>query len=213
MYIHDALKAETYPNQTTLSKKFELKNITMGRAVSFMRDSMGAPIDYDPVRKGYYYTDKNYELVFKADDTKDTVKIAEAKESFAQFVGIDFSEMDKLETITDLGMPGQSDIETNLSCKYSGRNYCGGNLWIGFKVFALSQECQLCIGVFEDYNNKGRKVTDALQGLRQNYIAEDCPIDYGYWLYVLLNKELLYTSPDVARSELLHQLDFLSLCI
>lgn len=110
-------------------------------------------------------------------------------------------------------MPGQSDIETNLNCKYSGRTYCDGKLWIGFKVFPLSQECQLCIGVFEDYNNKGRKVSDALQGLRQNYIAEDSSIDWGYWLYVLQDKKLLDVSPEVARSELIQQLDFLSPCV
>ncbi|MEW6489322.1 MAG: WYL domain-containing transcriptional regulator [Thermodesulfobacteriota bacterium] len=51
-----------YPNARTLAERFELSNRTAYRAVEFLRDRLGAPLEYDPSRKGYRYADETFAL-------------------------------------------------------------------------------------------------------------------------------------------------------
>ena len=49
-------------NATTLSKITEMNPRTIHRDIEYMRDMMGAPIEYDPKRKSFYYSQENYYL-------------------------------------------------------------------------------------------------------------------------------------------------------
>jgi len=52
----------TYPNTTALANQFEISSKTAARAIAFMRDRLGAPLEYDASRKGYLYADDSFEL-------------------------------------------------------------------------------------------------------------------------------------------------------
>ena len=58
--IHKEIRDGKYPNTTELARKFnDGKGIsTISRDIEFLRDRFYAPIEYDFVRKGYYYTEK-----------------------------------------------------------------------------------------------------------------------------------------------------------
>jgi predicted DNA-binding transcriptional regulator YafY len=58
--IHKEIRDGNYPNTTELAKKFnDGKGIsTISRDIEFLRDRFYAPIEYDYIRKGYYYTEK-----------------------------------------------------------------------------------------------------------------------------------------------------------
>ena len=58
--IHKEIRDGKYPNTTELAKKFnDGKGIsTISRDIEFLRDRFYAPIEYDYIRKGYYYTEK-----------------------------------------------------------------------------------------------------------------------------------------------------------
>ena len=49
-------------NASTLAKLTEMTSRTIYRDIDYMRDIMGAPIEYDPVKRSFYYTEKNYFL-------------------------------------------------------------------------------------------------------------------------------------------------------
>ena len=49
-------------NASTLAKITEMNPRTIYRDIEYMRDMMGAPIEYDPQKKSYYYSEKNYFL-------------------------------------------------------------------------------------------------------------------------------------------------------
>jgi predicted DNA-binding transcriptional regulator YafY len=51
-----------YPNAVSLAKRFELSRKTAKRDIAFLRDRLGAPLEYDPARRGYYYSDKSFRL-------------------------------------------------------------------------------------------------------------------------------------------------------
>jgi len=54
--IHQALASGSYPNATRLAQEIEVVTKTIHRDIEFMRDRLGLPIEYDPRRYGYHYT-------------------------------------------------------------------------------------------------------------------------------------------------------------
>jgi len=56
------VRAKRFPNAATLAKQFEISSKTAQRSIDFMRDRIGAPLEYDPRRKGYCYSDDSFSL-------------------------------------------------------------------------------------------------------------------------------------------------------
>lgn len=61
-WFHKFIKAGKYPNAKDLSEQFEISHRTAQRTIEFMRDRIQAPLEYDYLNKGFYYSDKTYEL-------------------------------------------------------------------------------------------------------------------------------------------------------
>jgi proteasome accessory factor B len=53
--IHQALQANSFPNASSLARATEVTAKTIHRDLEFMRDRLNLPLEYDAVRKGYYY--------------------------------------------------------------------------------------------------------------------------------------------------------------
>ena len=56
MRVHSALKGKQFPNCRKLADELEVSAKTIQRDVDFMRDRLALPIEYDPIRFGFYYT-------------------------------------------------------------------------------------------------------------------------------------------------------------
>jgi len=56
--IHQALKGGGYPNAASLARQLEVSSKSIHRDLEFMRDRLGLPIEYDPTRFGYYYSEE-----------------------------------------------------------------------------------------------------------------------------------------------------------
>lgn len=63
LQIHAKIKSGCYPNSKQLAYDLETSEPTINRDIEYLRDSRGAPIEYDHVNRGYYYTE-DYELFF-----------------------------------------------------------------------------------------------------------------------------------------------------
>lgn len=63
-FIDRAIRAGTWPNGTTLGRQLEVTPRTAQRDLEFLRDRLQAPIEFDAVRNGYHYTDRDYQLPF-----------------------------------------------------------------------------------------------------------------------------------------------------
>lgn len=61
-WFHRKVKDGKYPNATTLARKFEISRKTAQRQIERMKLDLLAPLEYDPVRKGYRYEDESFEL-------------------------------------------------------------------------------------------------------------------------------------------------------
>jgi predicted DNA-binding transcriptional regulator YafY len=61
-FIDRRIASGDYPSTRQLAEEYEAGTATISRDIEFLRDRIGAPIEYDSRRRGYYYSDKNYRL-------------------------------------------------------------------------------------------------------------------------------------------------------
>ncbi len=62
VWFEHLLRQRAYPNTTRLVEQFGISRKTAQRDISYLRDRLLAPIEYDPVHRGYYYTDESFRL-------------------------------------------------------------------------------------------------------------------------------------------------------
>lgn len=211
--IHEMLLEKKYPNTTTLSKIFERNVSTINRDIQFLRDSFLAPIEFDFSKNGYFYTDEKFTLQIESESKKKTFISNLELEKIAKLTNLPIQTIQNLEKYTILNLPGETEIGTNISCKYTGRFYFDGTVWLGLKAFDNfkqngNDDYKLCISVFEYYGSK-KTASIELQNRHLNYIAEDSPIENGYWLYVIFDMKLLEGDEEIAKCEFNNYLSFL----
>ena len=56
--IHQVVSAGKFPNASTLACEIEVATKTIHRDIEFMRDRLNLPIEFDPRRNGYHYTEE-----------------------------------------------------------------------------------------------------------------------------------------------------------
>ena len=208
--IHELISNGKYPTTGKLAELLECSTSTISRDLEFLRDRLYAPYEYDSSKRGYYYTDPNFQLKFEVVKKAMDAEIADGKKSFSEFCNISMAALDKAEEITNLNLPNQTEFIANLSCKFIGRNYfAGGEVWIGLKVFDYIDVPLLTIAFFEDYNNEQKEISYKLQGTKLNYLSEYAAYDNGYWHYIIVDQKLFDTKVEVARMEILNQVKFI----
>lgn len=57
-----ALREQSYPTRARIAERFEVTTRTVDRDLEYMRDRLGAPIEYDAARRGFYYSDSGFYL-------------------------------------------------------------------------------------------------------------------------------------------------------
>lgn len=58
--IDGIIREGNYPNSTYLAKRFEVSRSTISRDIEFLRDRYNAPLEFDQVKNGYYYSDPTF---------------------------------------------------------------------------------------------------------------------------------------------------------
>ncbi|AEF86029.1 conserved hypothetical protein [Treponema primitia ZAS-2] len=78
-FIDKEIASGKYPNTKALAKLYETGTATISRDIEFMRDRLGAPIEYDYFHKGYYYTEKTFRLPAAFTSADDMLALGMAK--------------------------------------------------------------------------------------------------------------------------------------
>ena len=60
--LNERIKAGEYPNCSSFAKRWEVSTKTVQRDIEFLQYQLGAPIEYDALKRGYYYTDPFFML-------------------------------------------------------------------------------------------------------------------------------------------------------
>ena len=119
--IHELISNGKYPTTGKLAKLLECSTSTISRDLEFLRDRLYAPYEYDSSKRGYYYTDPNFQLKFEVVKKAMDAEIADGKKSFSEYCNISMAALDKAEELTNLNLPDQTEFIANLSCKFIGR--------------------------------------------------------------------------------------------
>ena len=64
-YFHHEVAAGRYPNASMIMGRFQVSLATAHRDITYMRDRLDAPLDYDAVRQGYFYGKEGFRLPFE----------------------------------------------------------------------------------------------------------------------------------------------------
>jgi predicted DNA-binding transcriptional regulator YafY len=61
-WIDAMIRENRFPNCTTIAREFCISTRQASRDVEYLKYSLGAPLEYDSERKGYYYTGESFAL-------------------------------------------------------------------------------------------------------------------------------------------------------
>jgi predicted DNA-binding transcriptional regulator YafY len=86
-FIDRKIASGTYPNTRQLAEEYEAGTATISRDIEFLRDRIGAPIEYDSHHRGYYYSDKNYRLPAAFSRPEDMLALGMAKNLITLYRG------------------------------------------------------------------------------------------------------------------------------
>lgn len=62
LFIDSSIRQGSFPSKSVFVEKFEVSAKTIERDLQYMRDRLGAPLEYDKIRKGYFYSSEGYFL-------------------------------------------------------------------------------------------------------------------------------------------------------
>lgn len=90
LHIHHALRSRSWPNCVQLGKELRFSPRTIARDIEFMRSRMDLPIEYDEVRKGFYYTRDDVEFPGMKITTGELIALTVARLSIERYRGTSF---------------------------------------------------------------------------------------------------------------------------
>lgn len=87
LFVDRKISEGRYPNCRTLAEEWEVSRKTIQRDLDYMRYQLDAPIEYSCDKRGYYYTEKNFNLPALAIRESDLFAIYLAEKVLAQYEG------------------------------------------------------------------------------------------------------------------------------
>lgn len=90
--IHGLLMKAQYPNCTQIGVALEVSAKTIQRDIDFMRDQLSLPIDYDSVRRGFYYTESVRQFPTVQVSDGELVALLIAQKAVEQYRGTAFEK-------------------------------------------------------------------------------------------------------------------------
>lgn len=62
LFIDSCIRQGSFPSKSVFVNKFEVSAKTIERDLQYMRDRLGAPLGFDRIKRGYFYSSKSYFL-------------------------------------------------------------------------------------------------------------------------------------------------------
>ena len=110
--IDSAVSRLAWPNARTLARELEVTRRTIQRDIAFMR-RLDAPLEFDSVRNGYYYTDPSYRFPYFEATEGELVALLISAQVMDQYRGTPF-EQDLRKALAKIAKSLPDMIEVNL---------------------------------------------------------------------------------------------------
>jgi len=83
--IEKEIASGKFPNSDGLARMLETSISTISRDIEFMRDQLGAPIEYDALNRGYYFSEKTFRLPASFTNAEDLLALCMARSIFSLY--------------------------------------------------------------------------------------------------------------------------------
>ena len=102
-WLHKKIAMKSYPNAQRLSERFGISHRQAQRDLDYLKNKLGAPIAYNPQRKGFYYTAPfNLPLVLSSDNDEVYIK---------EILQADRGELEAEDSIIQMQIPYSALVE------------------------------------------------------------------------------------------------------
>lgn len=85
LFIKQEIKSGKYPNCAQLAGAYEVSTKTILRDIEYLKYQRDAPIEYDPLKKGYYFTEPEWDLPAVNISEGDAFAICIAEKALEQY--------------------------------------------------------------------------------------------------------------------------------
>jgi len=92
LVIDLAVRGQGWPNARTLARELEVTPRTILRDIRFLRDRLHAPLEFDNVRNGYYYTDPSFRFSYFEATEGELVALLISAQVMDQYRGTPFEQ-------------------------------------------------------------------------------------------------------------------------
>lgn len=82
--IREGMKSGNYANCANMAKEYEVSSKSILRDIDYLKNQRDAPILYDPKKKGYYYSEENFQLPAMEISAGDLFALCIAEKVFKQ---------------------------------------------------------------------------------------------------------------------------------
>ena len=110
--IEAEIASGKFPKTDSLARLLETSISTISRDIAFMRDQLYAPVEYNALERGYFYTEKTFRLPASFTSAEDFLALGMAKSIFSLYRGTPLYEASSrlLESIsTPIASGGDTD--------------------------------------------------------------------------------------------------------
>jgi len=119
--LDEAIRKDRYPNCLSFSRDWEVSQKTIQRDIEFIKYVLGASIEYDRGKQGYYYTDSNWFLPALAVSEGELLALALGAQAAKLYQGTPLAEkLDKIlakivDSLPDIVSIAPDEIINNIS--------------------------------------------------------------------------------------------------
>jgi len=86
------LRNNKYPNCTSFAAEWEISTKTAQRDIDYLKDRMGAPLEYDALKRGFYYTEPTFMLPAVQMNEGELAALLMGSKALEQFQGTPMAE-------------------------------------------------------------------------------------------------------------------------
>jgi predicted DNA-binding transcriptional regulator YafY len=164
-YIDQQIASGKYPNTEFLVKYLTKKcgkvsTITISRDIDFLRDRLFAPIEYDALNRGYYYTEKTFRLPASFTSAENLLALCMTRSIFSLYRETPLYEASRhlLESITTpIAVEGSNDwLENRISVPPIASAKVKPDIW-EIIVAGLKENCIITFDYKGTWDEKYKK--------------------------------------------------------
>jgi len=116
-------RQQKYPNASTLARQFEISVKTALRSIDHFRDRLGAPLEYDKARKGFFYDNPSFLLPALRISEEELLALLISRklisEASAGYLAEELGSIShRLGTLLSENLPGRANPEEALSFRW-----------------------------------------------------------------------------------------------